>query len=288
MGPTFSIILPTCRRPQLLARAIDSVLAQDIDDFECVIVDDGGGDAPELPNDARLRIIRHPRNLGVPHALNTGLDAARGQYVTFLDDDDQLTPDRLAIVMPYVGTRDAILCWASADGLPHPVNRHLDGRVYDTILDTIAPAKGTLAVRRELVPQFDPRYLALEDLDWWLRVAASVELTTVPRVGYQVRQHRGTRGTNGPVARVRGGQLLLEEHAEYFRTHRRAKALRLRMIGVTAMNLGDREFARRTLSRSLRAHPTGRTLKRYVRALVPSRAPRVPVDLIAAESDLSP
>jgi glycosyltransferase involved in cell wall biosynthesis len=288
MGPTFSIIVPTCRRPQLLARAIASVLAQDTGDFECIVVDDGGADPVEVPDDARVRVIRHPRNLGLPHALNSGLEAARGGYVTFLDDDDELSVDRLSVVEPVIGTSDAIVCFASADGPPYPMNRNLDGRVYDTILDTVAPAKGTVVLRRELVPHFDPRYLALEDLDWWLRLAANVELITVPRVGYFVHQHTGIRGTNGPVARVRGGQLLLEEHAEYFRTHRRARALRLRMIGVTAMNLGDRELARRSLGRSLVAHPTGTTLKRYLRALVPVRASGSAADVAAAEHDLAP
>jgi glycosyltransferase involved in cell wall biosynthesis len=288
MGPTFSIILPTCRRPQLLARAIDSVLAQDGRDFECIVVDDGGAEPLALPDDRRLRVVRHPRNQGLPSALNSGLEAAAGEYVTFLDDDDELTPDRLSMTRPFLDTHDAILCWASADGPPRRINRELEGRVFDRILDTFAPPKGCLVIRRELVPQFDPRYRALEDLDWWLRLAATVEVTTVPRVGYLVHRHTGVRGTNGPVARVRGGQLLLEEHAEYFRTHRRATALRWRMIGVSAMNLGDRDLARQALGRSLRAHPTAGTAKRFVRAMMPSRAPRVPVDLLAVESDLNP
>jgi glycosyltransferase involved in cell wall biosynthesis len=288
MRPTFSIILPTCRRPQLLARAVDSVLAQDVADFECIVVDDGGAEPLELPDDPRLRVIRHPHNRGLPIALNTGIDAARGDFVTFLDDDDEMLPDRLSMVLPALGNCDAVVCWVTADGPPHPVNRMLDGRVVDTILDTIAPAKGAVVVRRDRVPRFDPRYRALEDLDWWLRVAATLELTTVPRVGYLVHQHAGVRGTNGPTARVRGGQLLLEEHAEYFRTHRTAAALRWRMIGVTALNLGEHDVARRALARSLWARPTPGTLKRFLRSMVPSRASGSVPDIAAAEPDLAP
>src|SRR4051794_28834950 len=160
MGPTFSIILPTCRRPQLLARAVGSVLAQDHSDFECIVVDDGGGEALDLPDDRRLRLVRHPTNRGLPIALNTGLDAAEGDFVTFLDDDDELTPDRLSMVVRSLDTSDAVVCWATADAPPHPVNRMLDGRVFDMILDTIAPAKGTVVLRRDRAPRFDPRYLA--------------------------------------------------------------------------------------------------------------------------------
>jgi glycosyltransferase involved in cell wall biosynthesis len=288
MGPTFSIILPTCRRPELLARAIDSVLAQRVTDFECIVVDDGGAEPLALPDDPRVRVVRHPHNRGLPSALNSGLDAARGEYVTFLDDDDELTPDRLSIVLPFLGSHDAILCWVRADRPPYPVNRRLEGRVFDQILDTVAPAKGTVVMRRELVPRFDTRYFALEDLDWWLRAAAAVELTTVPRVGYLVHRHTGVRSTNGDVARIRAGRLLLAEHADYFCTHRRARALRLRMIGAIALNIGDRELARRSLFRSLRARPTGYALKPYVRALVPLRASRRADGLATAEPDLAP
>ena len=268
MRPTISIILPTCRRPDLLPRALASVLAQEFGEYECVIVDDGGAAPVEVPDDSRLRVLRHSTNLGLAHALNTGLDAAHGDYVTFLDDDDELTPDRLAMVMPAVKTNDAVLCWVSADGAPHPVNRMLEGSVYDTILDTLAPAKGAVVLRRDRAPRFDPRYLALEDLDWWLRVTAAFAVVTVPRVGYVIHQHDGERGTTGPMARLRSGQLLLDEHAEYFRTHRRAAALRWRIVGSIAMNVGDRALARRAFARSLRAAPTARTLKRLARSLV--------------------
>jgi glycosyltransferase involved in cell wall biosynthesis len=244
-------------------------LAQEFVDYECVIVDDGGTAPVVVPDDPRLRVVRHPENLGVARALNTGLEAARGDHVTFLDDDDELTPDRLAMIVPALGTGDVVVCWARADGDPQPVNRVLEGSVYDTILDSFAPPKGTVVLPRDRAPRFDPRYRALEDLDWWLRVAAAFDVATVPRVGYLIHQHGGRRGTNGDEARLRCGQLLLEEHSDYFRVHRKATALRWRMIGVAAMNVGDRTTARRAFARSLRAAPTRRTLLRFARSMAP-------------------
>lgn len=272
MRPTFSIILPTCRRPDLLPRALASVLALDVDDYECIVVDDGGGgDAPVVPDDPRFRLLRHPETRGLPFALNTGLDAARGDYVTFLDDDDEYAVDRLSMVVPELDGRTGVVCWASTDGPPHPRQLLLRGRVLDVILDHAAPAKGAVVLPREGAPRFDTRYLALEDLDWWLRVAATFEVITVPRIGYLIHQHGGSRDTNGPQARVRCGQLLLDEHADYFRTHRRAAARRWRMIGVSALNLGDRSLARRAFVRSFRLQPSAQVVKPLLRSMSPAR-----------------
>ena len=105
------------------------------------------------------------------------------------------------------------------------------------------------------MPRFDARYLTLEDLEWWLRVADTLELTTVPQVGYRIHRHSDRYATNGPLARVHFGEMLLDERADYFDAHRRAAALRWRTIGGIAFQLGDAAHARRALVRSLRAYP---------------------------------
>jgi glycosyltransferase involved in cell wall biosynthesis len=280
MPPTFSIIVPTCRRPELLPRALASVHSLDVDDYECVVVDDGGEEPAIVPDDPRFRVVRHSETRGLPTALNTGLDAARGEYVTFLDDDDEFTPDRLSMVRPLLDGRVAVVCWSASDGPPHPPQPVLVGAAYDVILDDAAPPKGAVVLPRASVPRFDARYLALEDLEWWLRVTADVDLQTVPRVGYLIHPHPGSRDTNGPRARVRCGQMLLDEHADYFATHRRAAARRWRMIGIGALNLGDRALARRAFLRSLRLQPDTRVVKPFLRSLLVWRAadPATPVE----------
>ena len=98
--PTVSVIVPTRNRAELLPRAIRSVLAQTYPDFELVIVDDGSSDnTPAVVAgfaDHRIRSLRHRRNFGQSKALNTGIESARGQYVAFLDDDDEWLPHKLA------------------------------------------------------------------------------------------------------------------------------------------------------------------------------------------------
>lgn len=91
--PTFSVILPTFNRQDLVTRAIDSVLLQNDQDFELIVIDDGSTDQTMevlgLYKDARLKIL-HKENGGVSSARNLGLEHARGKYITFVDSDDYL------------------------------------------------------------------------------------------------------------------------------------------------------------------------------------------------------
>ncbi|MGC2332928.1 MAG: glycosyltransferase family 2 protein [Candidatus Acidiferrales bacterium] len=98
-APLFSVILPTRDRPEMLPRAVSSVLSQSLPDFELIIVDDGSVKPCDagLPGDARIRILRNVPSLGVAHARNMGIQAARGRYISFLDDDDEYLPSFLQL-----------------------------------------------------------------------------------------------------------------------------------------------------------------------------------------------
>jgi hypothetical protein len=98
-APTVSVIMPVYNVEDYVADAISSVLAQTYDDFELVIVDDGGSDGSmsicRSFDDPRIR-IRSQANRGLAGARNTGIAAARGRYIALLDSDDLFAPDKLA------------------------------------------------------------------------------------------------------------------------------------------------------------------------------------------------
>jgi glycosyltransferase involved in cell wall biosynthesis len=95
-----SVILPTFNRPQLTLRAVRSVLAQTWKNFEIIVIDDGSCSDQvfpiELIDDQRVRMIRHPANLGVSAARNTGVKESSFPLIAFLDSDDRWLPDKLA------------------------------------------------------------------------------------------------------------------------------------------------------------------------------------------------
>lgn len=100
MNPQFSIVIPMFNRATLIGRAIESCLAQDRDDLEVIVVDDGSTDgSPEVVRaftDPRVRLELLERNSGQNTARNRGAQVARGEWLVFLDSDDELTPDALS------------------------------------------------------------------------------------------------------------------------------------------------------------------------------------------------
>ena len=279
-APLVSIIVPTYDRAGFLAEALGSVVAQTLEDWECVVVDDGSPEPVALPGavDPRIRLVRRPRNGGPAAARNIGLLEARGAFVTFLDDDDLYTPDRLALGVEGVGRAPVAVCWVRfVDEATTPATakegRRLEGDVSDTILDGLTPSLGAVTLARELAPAFDEQLDNLEDVDWWLRTAKAHRFTTVPRVGYLFRRHAGTRHRTDAASRVADNLRFLEREAEYFERHPRAAALRWKRLGLLAEVAGDRRQARRAFARALRHRPSPATVKHLLRSLRPVGRP---------------
>ena len=101
ISPLISVIIPCYNRAHIIAQAIGSVRGQTLQDWELVIVDDGSADdlagalAPIIKVDERIRFVRHACSRGVSAARNTGIEAARGRFIAFLDSDDTWMPSKL-------------------------------------------------------------------------------------------------------------------------------------------------------------------------------------------------
>ncbi|MFB3915161.1 MAG: glycosyltransferase family 2 protein [Terriglobales bacterium] len=97
--PLVSAVIPTRNRPELVVHAVLSALNQTFRNLEVVVVIDGPDAATEAAlkeiEDARLRVIALPQNVGGSDARNTGVQAARGQWIAFLDDDDEWLPNKI-------------------------------------------------------------------------------------------------------------------------------------------------------------------------------------------------
>lgn len=99
-----SVIVPVYKVEQYLAACVDSILAQTYTDLELILVDDGSPDRcgeicdSYAGQDPRVRVI-HQKNRGLSGARNAGLDVARGEYITFIDSDDLVSPRYLAVLL---------------------------------------------------------------------------------------------------------------------------------------------------------------------------------------------
>ena len=110
-----SVIIPLYNKEGSIAQALDSVMAQECQDFEVIVVDDGStdGGAAVVENygDPRIRLVRQ-ENAGVSAARNRGIEEAKGEYVAFLDADDVWMPGFLSEIVAL--QREFPECWAQA------------------------------------------------------------------------------------------------------------------------------------------------------------------------------
>src|SRR5438477_4338489 len=99
--PIVSVVMPCYNRARSIGAAIDSVRGQTFQDWELVVVNDGSTENLDeamqaYRDDVRIRLVSHVHNRGEPAARNTGIAAARGRFVAFLDSDDLWLPEKLA------------------------------------------------------------------------------------------------------------------------------------------------------------------------------------------------
>lgn len=104
--PFFTVVIPCYNRADEVGFAIESLLRQTCSDFECILVDDGSENSKELEHliialDARFKYI-YQENRGGGAARNKGINAAKGQYIAFLDSDDYFLPTKLAKIRAHI------------------------------------------------------------------------------------------------------------------------------------------------------------------------------------------
>ena len=129
-----SIVIPVYRVEATLNRCIESVLRQDVDDMEVILVDDGSPDkCPQIcdewaQKDPRVSVI-HKLNGGLSDARNAGIDVAHGDFLTFVDSDDYLAPGTYAPLLDIIEDAD-ILEYAIADRLSPEDHSYTDMNEY--------------------------------------------------------------------------------------------------------------------------------------------------------------
>ena len=105
--PFVSILIPVYCAEKYLSRCLDSILSQNFQDMEVILVNDASPDnslqimREYAAKDPRFKIINHDKNYGRVKARNTGIEAASGEYIVFCDDDDELFPDFLRSAHKY-------------------------------------------------------------------------------------------------------------------------------------------------------------------------------------------
>lgn len=188
-----SVVIPTRSRPALVIRALKSVLAQTLKPLEIIVVIDGPDEATlkalkSIKNE-KLKIMALPENLGKADARNVGIKAASGEWIAFLDDDDEWLPEKLEkqiraadkLPCPFPILASSIIgrtpkmdmVWPNRRPRPgEPVSEYLFVRNSLFKQDAGLLLTTTLMTKKSLLDEITFRNLKKhEDLDWILRAA---------------------------------------------------------------------------------------------------------------------
>lgn len=208
--PRSSVIMPVYNGARFVGKAVESVIAQDFQDWELIVINDGSTDetADVLAGftDSRIRVI-HQANGGEAVARNRGLDAAGGEYVAFLDADDLYLPTALADRVEYLATHDEMDAVCS-DGYFCDENERLLGRMSEVrpqvqpgnILETLVIDPTTVgppvfimlrhACIRKTGARFDANLVIGPDWDFWIQVARQAQFGYLDRQTCMYRIHQ--------------------------------------------------------------------------------------------------
>lgn len=265
--PKISLVVPTYNRPALLSRAISSVLRQSEADFEVVVVNDAGnkeaGDVVSGFRDARVEYVERSVNGGLAAARNTGIKAAKGQYVTLLDDDDELLPEFLGKMSRALTKANHPIgfAWCSIQVVKdtpegeHPVRtKTWNPDTNDAEVAIGIGAGYGLTIHRNCfdeIGMFDESFRVLEDTEFLFRLATRFPFFVLPEVLVKIHEHGNSRLSKASPEKARALEIIMERNAKYLSQHKRLAAYYARKVGLIYYSLGNREQGRKFMRDSL-------------------------------------
>jgi hypothetical protein len=271
--PVATVVLTTRDRPSLARRALASALSQTVADVEVVVVDDGSLPAFRAgTDDPRVRVVRHDAARGVTSARNAGLAVARGEWVTFLDDDDVLRPEMLeralvaaahsTLPRPVAVNPAVLVIGAEGDAgevlVPAPAlergaDYHLEGR------GAAGRAANSLVVPTSVLREiggFDEAYVTFEHDDLGLRLNRVASIQGIAEPLYQMTAHAPVRLSAHHAAIPGDMERTLVKHAAAFARHPSARAQYVGSIAWYHLEAGHWSDAIRWAARAVGAAPT--------------------------------
>ena len=268
--PKVSVIIPTFNRAEVLHSAISSVLNQTFQDFEIIIVDDASRDntreVVDHFHDARIKYLHHEKNKGEAGARNTGILNADGQYIAFLDDDDEWLPDKLRLQVDLLDNSEPNigLIYSGYSKIDRISNKTLyqkipirRGKVYKYLrLENVIGAPSTVLLKRaciEKVGLFDENIAYGLDYDFWIRVSKYFHFEFIEKslVKYYVHEDQLS---NNPEIVLKGFKDMINKYGEeiIYKSKLRDKFLQ---VGALFCYKGDMKKGRESFIHAIKADP---------------------------------
>ncbi|MCE7992765.1 MAG: glycosyltransferase [Roseivirga sp.] len=202
--PKISVIIPSYNRAHLIGETLDSVMNQTFKDFEVIVVDDGSTDETAEVIKSYGDVIRYIKieNSGQSIATNTGILAARGEYVALLDSDDLWDERFLELLYHRVSTSDEFdfsycnYLYFDGDEVIYDEfiipEKRVNGNVFDLFMEGTLICTGSYLIRKDdmvEIGMLDPSIPVVTDWDVWLRISHRFTGAFVDECLVRIRKH---------------------------------------------------------------------------------------------------
>lgn len=256
-----SVIIPTHNRPEQLKRAVDSVLGQTYKDLEVIVVDDGlekrADEVINDLNDSRLKYIQHSEERGGSAARNTGIKNASGEFIAFLDDDDEWVPHKLATQMAQFEStlRDVGFCFSAVENIYSDTKR--SGKHITTVPSGIGDYHElalsyfkslltvTLVIKKYVFDEvglFDEKFPSHQEADLMIRVTEKFKGLGIDKPLVRVAMGGHDQVGGSLKRRILGREMLLAKYMEELKKNK--KLLAAQSFGLGLMYRDSAQFAK--------------------------------------------
>ena len=275
LEPMVSVVITTYKRePRLLVRAVESVQRQSYNNLEIIVVDDSP-ETYKLRSSVRDAIfslenviyIQHDENRGACEARNTGLRLAQGEFIAFLDDDDEWMPDKITkqiqcftddeIAMVYCGYKTLN---ETNNLLTESNHKFCEGYLYKKLLleGNFIGSTSFVLLRKECLEEiggFDPMMESAQDSDVWLRLAKQYKISCVKEFLGIYHIHDGERITSNFDKKINGITRLIEKNKAYIEENKYVDARYCRELAPLYASNGQFKEAIIRLSKAVKLTP---------------------------------
>jgi len=241
MNKLVSVIVPTYNREEDLKRAVRSILNQTYENLEIIIVSDHEKDISQiLPSDEKIKIINREGKEGVSSARNVGIENARGQYITFLDDDDEYLPQKVEKQVKKMETLSRRYGAVSTGGYVVKDGEVIGERLgYSNNSEHKVRRAGKILSVTPLVKEkvfkdvgrFDENLPSAEDLDMWYRIMKKYKIANIPKPLIRYHIEGEGRISSDHRAKAIGEKKFVEKHYSRFKDDPEVLSLHYQGIG---------------------------------------------------------
>ena len=268
-----SVIIPTYNRAEFLGSAIESALKQTFTDLEIIVSDDMSTDNTrelvESFEDQRIRYILNKGEKGPSAARNTAILASKGEYIAFLDDDDEWLPDKLQKQVELLDNSRPNICGVYSNRLfiekktgkiisDNPGTEILEGNLLNQLIIKSPIHTSTVVIRKSCLDEiglFDETISYMEDYDLWIRLSMKWDFEYISRPLAKAYVHGIAHLSHNLEGQTKGRERILKRYKHLLQKNKRRWGEFYICQGAEYCQLKQMKEGRKTILKGIITYP---------------------------------